>query len=273
MDDNLDKTKKLDLSDLNEKPYKGTHRKNNRKALTGLAVAFGVIVLMIGVLLNMGGDDNKPIANEYPIIGTPTSTASPTKKPTKNPSPTPTRTKTPTPKATPVAPTRSTVPSSKPTRTRTSKPAPAKCVVRELEPKFEGKKYEGKNAVKALLKQNMAWNDIYYGEFDFPSQENKRQDMNELYNWMDGDRHERAAFDFFSLYHYNEGTIIERLKNVTGPCKELADLDRNWIEGIADLFKDPANNSSNPEFLKELDQIAIEWLMSPKNSRNAVLPK
>jgi hypothetical protein len=219
-----DETRKLDLN-FDEQPYKGKHRQDSRKKLiiAVICVAVGLVVLMTGVLLNMGGNPNKPIAHSKPIIGEPTSPASPTKKPTKSPSPTPTRTKTPTPTATPVAPTRSTVPSSKPTRT--SKPAPAKCVVRALKPKFEGKNYEGKNAVKALLKQNMAWNDIYYGEFDFPSQKNKRQDMNELYNWMDGDRHERAAFDFFSLYHYNEGMIVERLKNVTGACKELADLD------------------------------------------------
>ncbi|WP_156877580.1 hypothetical protein [Shimazuella kribbensis] len=267
MDDNLDNTEKLDLSDLNEKPYKGTHRKNNRKALTGLAVAFGVIVLMIGILLNMGGD-SKPVANSKPIA-VPSSTASPSQtaspKPTHTKSPAPTRTQTPAPTATPAAPKESAVPSSKPWQGNT-------CDVRALEPPFDNVKAQ--DAVLRLLEQNKNWQDVYAGKFYFRYETNQ-QDMNEMSNRVKNDRSgKRAGFIFFNLYHDNHNTInkdiiTERLKNVTGPCKELAVLDLNWIEGIADQYKDPANNSSNPVFMEKLNKLAIEWL----KSRNAVLSK
>jgi hypothetical protein len=229
-------------------------------------IGMSLVAIVLGGLLigyTMENNDTVNTASvERPIeFVTPSATESASPEPTQAPS-------SKAPEA-PVkvepskTPTETAVPSQKPSKT-----APAKCEVRDLKPHYAGDNYKGKEAVKVLLTQNKAWNQVYSGEFHFPSQQDQLQNIDELYYNMDK-KHgpERSGLDFFMLYAYNSDTIIERLKEIDGPCKELADLDRNWIEGIPSLFKGPEATSGNPKFLKKLNMFAEEWL----NDRNTVL--
>lgn len=231
-------------------------------AIIAIAVMLGVFV-PTAVWLNNQNDKVDIASVERPIV-TPSATASASPEPTQAPSSqapeAPVTVEPPTEK-----PVETTVPSSKP-----SKPAPAECEVDALYPHYAGDKYLGKEAVKVLIEQNMAWNEVYSGEFHFPSQQDQLQNMDELYRNMDSHGPQRAGLDFFMLYNYNADTITERLKTVNGPCEELANLDHDWIEGIPSLFDDPEAASSHlnhSDFLVKLNNYANEWL----NDRNTVL--
>jgi hypothetical protein len=91
-------------------------------------------------------------------------------------------------------------------------------------------------AVKKIIRQNMRWS-VYEGNFQFPYETPSEQNMAGLLHRVERDRALRAGFDLAGLYadengNTNKSVIIDRLNNVTGANKKIAEADIRYINKI-----------------------------------------
>ncbi|MCH5583779.1 hypothetical protein MK805_02200 [Shimazuella sp. AN120528] len=133
--------------------------------------------------------------------------------------------KAPTSSTAPQAPV-TQEPTEKPVATATPSPKAAKCDA--MSPMGIGyasdERHEIKELVRALLLQNMEWNDVYDVTYKF--QHEPTETINEVYERFDRDGAERAIYDFRGFYLNSKSYAISaNLHAVTGPCKGLAEID------------------------------------------------
>lgn len=232
MDDNTDQLP----------PVRGRHHKPSHRTWVVLVlIIIAVTGLLIAAVSYFGGSDKAPVAHASAM---PTTSSSPSPSPkatgSKTPEPTVTKTgskasKTPEPTATKTGKIQ-----QHPTTSKSPTAAP-KCKVPVIQPAVTSGTYAGKEAVKAIIKQNQQWSAVYGGKFYFPYENPNMENMSEFLARVDRDGPQRAGFDLAGLYwnHSNRSLIQSRLKAVSsGPCAKLAKVDLAYGEYVQSLYDD-----------------------------------
>jgi hypothetical protein len=226
--------------DTQKLPVIGKHRtapgsSKRVKLLSGLAT-LAVLGLFIGWVLANNGNKQEPVSlsNQHPAASSPT--ASPSKKPKASPTPTPTHTKGESSKA-PAEPAKTTQPkeTAQPKKTTSTAPSTKPVTMECGVPVKSGpldKDHKAKEDVKQIIRQNMHWS-VYEGYFQFPYETPSEQNMANLLRRVECDGAKRAGFDLAGLYAgVNKSVIIDRLNNVTGANKKIAEADIQYINKI-----------------------------------------
>jgi hypothetical protein len=251
--------------DTQKLPVIGKHRttpgsSKRGKLLSGLATLV-VLGLFIGWVLATSGDEPVSLSNQHPPTSSPTAKQSKKPKASPTPTPTPTRTKGGSSKA-PAEPTKTTQPkeTAQPKETTASVPGTQSSTTTPSGP--VNKDHEAKAAVKKIIRQNTRWS-VYEGYFQFPYQTPSEQNMAGLLRRVERDGAQRAGFDLAGLYadengNPNKSVIMDRLNNVTGANKKIAEADIryiNKIETIAPQWQDALAISDPSKKKDEQDRV------------------